>query len=96
MKLQGALHWCTNIKVAKVVEFKDNQERFCAMTLSKKLVKVIHAYTPSKMMMVYMKICTLLHKQASLDFFCSPKKGRANLATLIWENRESLRKIQYE
>ena len=35
--------------------------------------------------------------QAGLvGFFCSPKKGRANLATLIWENRESLRKIQYE
>ena len=32
MKLQGALHWCTNIKVAKVVGFKDNQEWFCAMT----------------------------------------------------------------
>ena len=31
-----------------------------------------------------------------LDFFSSPKKGKEDLVTLIWENRKMLRKIKYE
>ena len=69
---------------------------FAASTLRDKLAKVIHAYPPSDTKMVYIQVCSLLDKKASIEFFIPAKKGKDDLVKLIQENHKKLRKIEYE
>ena len=69
---------------------------FEALTLSDKLAKVIHPYPPSDMKMVYIQVCSLLDKKASIESFIPAKRGKDDLVKLIQENHKKPRKIEYE
>ena len=94
--------WVDNSHLQELIETKKPKmsdkakTEFAASTLRDKLVKGIHAYPPSNMKMVYIQVCSLLDKKASMDFFIPAKKGKDDLVKLIWENCKKLRKIEYE